>query len=707
MASGKLASLLIKISANGAEAEKEIRKLERKVGDFGKSMKRVGTAMSTYITAPLVAAGALAVSTANTQMQAEARLLTALKGRKEVQDRLIAQASQLQSKSIYGDETIIEQQAFLAALGLTERQIGSTINAAVQLSAALGMDLNSATRNLAKTYSGLAGELGESIPALRALTAEQMKAGGAIEYVNENYKGFAETAAQTGMGPLQQLKNTLGDLAEQFGVVLVPVIQKLANKLKEIAERFQQLSPAMREVVTIIAAFAASAGPLVVVVGNIVGAFKNIIAIIPAVNAGIASISLTIGGAVAALGALVGLLYKAKTALREYKEEFVENAKNESYQLGFDMTTRSFANASDAEVRRALAEQKAAFDKLSNSKGKLSKEEYDRLGRLPGIIAALEEILENRRVQAENTVVGVVKDLVEPTKESIGLIPQLEAKIKNLNDALNRATDRTTIAKINADLEKTRQELEELRNLKPVEQKVIVKYEVITVGGDGSKGSSTSGNVGIKGVAAPKMGDLIGNFRISDEEAQAMLDEADKIAKLNEQVTSIIRNSVTETATLLGEGLGALFSGTKFDWANKLMELLGTTLKQLGQALVQYGTAMEAFKTALETAFKSPWVAIAAGIAAVAAGAVLVNVAKKPVKLATGGLAYGPTLAVVGDNPGASSDPEVVAPLSKLSKYLGGGQKLELSGEIDWVLEGDILRAVLNRENVRLARMGR
>ena len=191
------------------------------------------------------------------------------------------------------------------------------------------------------------------------------------------------------------------------------------------------------------------------------------------------------------------------------------------------------------------------------------------------------------------------------------------------------------------------------------------------------------------------------------KEAQAMLDEANKIAKLNEQVTSIIRNSVTETATLLGEGLGALFSGTKFDWANKLMELLGTTLKQLGQALVQYGTAMEAFKVALKETFKNPWITIAAGIAAIAAGAILVATAKKPVKLATGGLAYGPTLAVVGDNPGASSDPEVVAPLSKLSKYLGGGQKLELSGNIEWVLEGDSLRAVLNRENVRLARMGR
>ncbi len=40
-------------------------------------------------------------------------------------------------------------------------------------------------------------------------------------------------------------------------------------------------------------------------------------------------------------------------------------------------------------------------------------------------------------------------------------------------------------------------------------------------------------------------------------------------------------------------------------------------------------------------------------------------------KLANGGLAYGPTLSVVGDNVGASSDPEVIAPLSKLQNLMG------------------------------------
>lgn len=46
-------------------------------------------------------------------------------------------------------------------------------------------------------------------------------------------------------------------------------------------------------------------------------------------------------------------------------------------------------------------------------------------------------------------------------------------------------------------------------------------------------------------------------------------------------------------------------------------------------------------------------------------------------RLAKGGLAFGPTLAMVGDNKGASSDPEVIAPLSKLSDYVGGSENPE------------------------------
>lgn len=49
--------------------------------------------------------------------------------------------------------------------------------------------------------------------------------------------------------------------------------------------------------------------------------------------------------------------------------------------------------------------------------------------------------------------------------------------------------------------------------------------------------------------------------------------------------------------------------------------------------------------------------------------------------LANGGLAYGPTMAMVGDNKNAAIDPEVVAPLSKLKDMMGGGV-VEVVGRI-------------------------
>ena len=44
-------------------------------------------------------------------------------------------------------------------------------------------------------------------------------------------------------------------------------------------------------------------------------------------------------------------------------------------------------------------------------------------------------------------------------------------------------------------------------------------------------------------------------------------------------------------------------------------------------------------------------------------------------KLAEGGLAFGPSLAMVGDNPNARTDPEVIAPLSRLTDIVGSGTR--------------------------------
>ena len=694
MANAKLTSLIIKIAANGASAQAELKALEREVGKFAKNMERLGSTMSKYLTAPLVAAGAVAVNAANTQMQAEARLLTALKGREDIQGRLLKQAAELQSRSIYGDEAVIEQQAFLAALGLTESQINATINAAAQLSAALGMEFSSAVRNLSKTYSGLAGELGESIPALRELTQEEMKAGGAIAYVNNNYKGFAETMATTGMGPLQQLKNSLGDLAEQFGTILVPIVQKLATHLKEIVERFQQLSPRTKEIITNVAALAAALGPLLIAGGKLVSGIKTIIPLIPQLGTALTAFTSTaVGGAATAIAGLLAIAARAVVELKNMKKEFAESVKTEAYDKGYSLTMTSFSSASTTEVERALKEQQAALDALASAKRKLTAAEYDRLGQLPGIIAALQDILAKRETPP---IAEEVEEVVVETQKALPLIPQLEEKIKSLNEQLNAATSESQISKINEELAKTNTELQRLKGLRP--------YEIVS----GITGLVENPwlDTGVAFNSKTAADALIPDPNI-DAYAKALMDKAARIKALNELIGDILRGSFVDFATMIGEGLGALMSGEDFDWGSKILEILGGTLKQLGQALVTYASAMIVFKKAMDFVYATPWVALAAGVAAIAAGAALTNLAKKPIKLATGGLAYGPTLAVVGDNPGASSDPEVVAPLSKLRSYMGGGQSIELVGDVAFQIHGDSLRAVLNREQVRLNRMGK
>ena len=67
-------------------------------------------------------------------------------------------------------------------------------------------------------------------------------------------------------------------------------------------------------------------------------------------------------------------------------------------------------------------------------------------------------------------------------------------------------------------------------------------------------------------------------------------------------------------------------------------------------------------------------------------------------KFANGGVISGPTLGLMGEYPGARSNPEVVAPLDKLKSMIGGGQtNVTVSG--GFRLDGQDLILALERAN--------
>lgn len=198
---------------------------------FENVRKNLGQTILTYAgyAAAITAARKIIVGSVDAyreQQKVQEQLKFAIKGNA---DALIEQAAALQRVTTVGDEEIIRQQAYLASLGFTEDQIRQIVPAALDLAAATGQTLDFAIKNLAKTFGGLTGELGESIPALKQFTPEELKAGKAVEYASKQFAGQAEALANTDVGKIQQMNNALGDLGETIGGVLSPAISSLAE----------------------------------------------------------------------------------------------------------------------------------------------------------------------------------------------------------------------------------------------------------------------------------------------------------------------------------------------------------------------------------------------------------------------------------------------------------------------------------------------
>ena len=122
------------------------------------------------------------------------------------------------------------------------------------------------------------------------------------------------------------------------------------------------------------------------------------------------------------------------------------------------------------------------------------------------------------------------------------------------------------------------------------------------------------------------------------------------------------------------------FDGTG-NFIMKGLRTLGNMMVNIGNQMIALAVTMKKFRKFIIT---NPGLAIAAGVGFVIAGQALSNMAQRNLEvpaLAQGGVAYGPTMAMIGDNRNAAIDPEVVAPLSKLKDMMGGNQ-VEVFGRI-------------------------
>ena len=165
-------------------------------------------------------------------------------------------------------------------------------------------------------------------------------------------------------------------------------------------------------------------------------------------------------------------------------------------------------------------------------------------------------------------------------------------------------------------------------------------------------------------------------------------------------INSVIMDFINNSMYALGESIGKALAGENIDVINVFGTLLADALTQIGKQLIAFATA-SLFAWALLSSNNpiTAGAALVAGIAAVAAGSYLksrLEQDRSTKKFANGGIVSGPTMGLIGEYPGAKSNPEVVAPLDKLKDMLGG------SGGGSFVLRGSDLVLALNRSETSL-----
>lgn len=146
---------------------------------------------------------------------------------------LIDYASQIQKTTRYGDESVIQAQAQLAAFTKDEEQIKLLTKATVDLAAAKKMDLVSAADLVAKSFGGPINALSRYGIEAKGAAGSTEKLNGIVENTARLFGGVAEAQAKTLAGRWEQLKNRAGDMQERIGGALVPTLEKLMNIMND------------------------------------------------------------------------------------------------------------------------------------------------------------------------------------------------------------------------------------------------------------------------------------------------------------------------------------------------------------------------------------------------------------------------------------------------------------------------------------------
>ena len=134
-----------------------------------------------------------------------------------------------------------------------------------------------------------------------------------------DFEGSVENTFNETLDPIDQFQMTMNSLKEtgaevgnSLMSVLAPVLKELSDKLKSLAEWWNNLGEPMQQMIVKIALVAAAIGPVLVIVGKVISAVGTIMTIIPTVTTAMAGVKTAMAGLNAVMAANpIGLIITA------------------------------------------------------------------------------------------------------------------------------------------------------------------------------------------------------------------------------------------------------------------------------------------------------------------------------------------------------------------------------------------------------------
>ena len=701
----KLGDLVVGVGANTNDFNHKMREVRKKMATTMGEVKNLGKSLSIGLTAPLALMGATSVKAFQVQAKAIAQVEAGLKSTGNqvgyTSKQLQQMASDLQGKTLFGDEQILKDATaqLLTFTNISGEQFARTQQAALDLATRLDGDLKGASIQLGKALNDPVANLSalsrsgiqfsnEQKAVIKSLaeTGQLAEAQTLIlDELNKQYGGSAEAAAAAD-GGFTQLANAFGDLQEVIGETLMPMLTPLVQGLTKIVQTFQEAPKGVKIFGVALGGLVGAIGPLLFTIPTLIGNFKLMKTALKAAKAEMLAFNaatlanpyVLAAAAIAAIGLAMYGLYDASTDAEDKVVELREELKGMESDEAARYAAQRIREQEEAvkkqieavKALRAAANMGDATDRRIHSQ----------------TLARQEEVLANEQAKLD----GYKREafILEGQQQYQEMLVRLGEKKVKLQEDDEEAKKRALEAmKEEVALEKW------LANFRASIAEDILIEPVVAPQYDPS-GLELEGLEDIPDMARSMTEQFEDDFQV-DEVAFEKWQKARENMAMFKDATSKMFDYMSMNAANWSNSLGQAFGTMARDAEAGKEAMKDATKGIINQALA---ASQASIIEAMINSGKFSGPAAPFVIPALVAGGIglIQGLFNDIPAFAAGGIVSGPTVGLMGEYPGAKTNPEVIAPLDKLQSMLQADkQQVVVSGRID----GNAIRLANDRTN--------